>query len=274
MISFGLPEPNSDSLYIYVYKYKLSDAGNYFKKLNLKLNESSGDEYLAAVNYCWWQYISGVENDSVIRKANLIIDEGIKQLGSVKKVDAKKLFSIISLYAFKTRFQLINKKYLSAINNLGKAINSIKLSFGKENQYENFKLTTGLYLYTMSYAIEEYPVFYPYLAFYPVGDKQKGIAMLKECALSKNIYLKTEALYFLMKIYLDGEKNYRKAELCSRKLISLYPDNLVYLFHHYLILKHNLNDQEAAMTGLKIREISEKSNNLNKLQKQHFIKQL
>jgi hypothetical protein len=274
VISFGLPEKNSDSLYIYVYKYKLSEAANYINIQKLKPNECSESEYLAAVNYYWWQYISGVENDSVIRKVNFLIDDGIRKLGSVKKQDNERLFSMISLYAFKTRFQLINRKYFSAINNLGKAISTIKLSFGKENNYENFKLTTGLYLYTMSYAIEEYPVFYPYLAFYPEGDKQKGIGLLKECSLSQNIYLKTEALYFLMKIYLDSEKNYKKAEQYSRKLISLYPGNLVYLFHHYLILKHNQNSQEAAMTGLKIREISEKSNSLNKLQKEHFVKQL
>ncbi|MFH2141747.1 MAG: hypothetical protein ABIJ97_04950 [Bacteroidota bacterium] len=228
---------------------------------------------MATTNYCWWIYISGIQTDSVAKQANSIIDTGINKLNSVKILNNSQLFSLISLYAYKTRFQIFNNKYISALNNLSKAINLLKQSFGKENQYENFRLTSGLYLYAISYVTEKYPIFYPYIAFYPKGDKEKGITLLEECLKSDNVYLKTESTYFLMKIYLDGEKKYKKAEIFSKQLITLYPDNLVFLYHHYLILKQ-ANIKESDQIKNRIIEISKNSKQLNDLQKKHFINQL
>ncbi len=61
---------------------------------------------------------------------------------------------------------------------------------------------------------------------------------LNECTKSSFEFIKAESLYFLMKIYLEVEKNNEKAYQFSSQLISLYPENILFGFYHLLILKN------------------------------------
>ena len=114
-------------------------------------------------------------------------------------------------------------------------IASIEIALERESININYKLIAGLYNYFVAYTIDKYPIFYPYFFLFPKGNKQKGLNQLETCKNSKDIFIYTEANYFLMKINLEFENNYELANNYSTILTEKYDNNL--LFQYFKMTK-------------------------------------
>jgi tetratricopeptide (TPR) repeat protein len=89
----------------------------------------------------------------------------------------------------------------------------------------------GIYDYFADIIPQEYPILKPIMLFFPKGDRLRGIEELK-IASQKAYYANIEATYFLLQVYTNYEKEYRKALELSLWLYNKFPDNAV--FHRYL----------------------------------------
>ncbi len=252
-----------------LYSYNFFRADSLIKTSKVK---KENNWYLTLINYYWWQTISG--NDSIYfsRKAIEKADAGILNLKKKKeKFTNNDIYSLIIFYAFKARFEILDNNYLKALRFLQKSIKYISISLKETGNFEGFKLTTGLYFYTIAHIMENFPLFYPYVLFFPKGDKILGIKYLKECALSKDIVLRTEAKYFLMKIYTESENNYPAAEIFAKNLTKQYPRNMVFNYYLYnlLILQNKTQESETLLKIIKKR--SRDNLQINEKQKKHFI---
>ena len=87
----------------------------------------------------------------------------------------------------------------------------------------------GLFNYYSVWISERYPLLRPLVKFFPEGDKKKGIEELNN-ASGNSFYTRTEAQFFLMRIYL-GERNLSNALQLSKYLSETYPNNSI--FHKY-----------------------------------------
>jgi len=81
-----------------------------------------------------------------------------------------------------------------------------------------------LFKYYAAWFHEEYPMLRPVLAFFPKGDKKLGIIQLTEVT-NFAFWTRTEAQYFLMRIYYNEEDDDAKAIPISEYLANTYPDN-------------------------------------------------
>ena len=61
--------------------------------------------------------------------------------------------------------------------------------------------------------------------------------MLEKLKNSSIIFVKTEALYFLVRIYLEGEKDFDKALKNASELVAYYPNNYIYKWFFLRILQ-------------------------------------
>lgn len=184
---------------------------------------------LLKANVAWWQILSGKLDDDDLNKTFIDQLNASKALAKQYTNNADEAaFSLIIVNAFRTRFDLLNNNYLTAAGYLNACIDDISDAFGKEEQYEPFYLTSGLYYYFMQKAHDDYPIMRPYLFFFPDGDKQKGMAYLIKCSKSKDVFLRDEATYFLMRIALDLDDNPTAALLHVSELLKRHPHNVIF----------------------------------------------
>jgi hypothetical protein len=256
-----------------IYNYQLSSADSLVTK---EINKSNACEWqLLKVNVAWWQIVSGYNEDKYWNKLFLNqIDQALKDIGKSNLEINKNRYYFIILYAFRTRYDAFNEKYFSAVNHLNACINHIKKTFDKEEEYEPFYLTSGLYYYFMAKSWENYPLMRPYLKIYPKGNKVKGLSYLYKIANSKDIFLKSEANYFLMRIFYDMEKQFDKAEFHAEFLLKLYPENIMYRYYLIKILEDSGKSDEMQQQISLYKKYLEKNTELSVSQKKYLLEML
>lgn len=239
-----------------IYNFRFSAADSIITKVKHDYPDAAGT-YLLAANYYWWQTITG--NDSKYNSANFLLYLD-KAKASVAKARSKgvysneDLYSIISIYAFKARYEAMHASYIPAISAVNNCVGALKKSFGKEPAYEPFYLTSGLYKYMIFNTNENHPLLRPYTMFLPDGSKVEGLSMLEKTAKSKDPVLSTEANYFLFKIYFEQEKNGPKARMHISWLTDSYPTNLLYQYFYfsYLLKYGSIQEIKDKMTTVKV----------------------
>jgi tetratricopeptide (TPR) repeat protein len=85
--------------------------------------------------------------------------------------------------------------------------------------------------------------------FFSSGNKALGLQQM-ETSIDKGIFTRTEAVYWLMHIYLKHELKPQKAALCSEALVKKYPNNTLYVMRHTEALLAT-NRYEAAQPFIK-----------------------
>ena len=86
--------------------------------------------------------------------------------------------------------------------------------------------------------------------------------------------IKTEANYFLLKIYGYTEKNYLKAYLKVKILTEMHPNNYVYSMENLKILMLLNKTEDARCYQKKLVGEIMGLNDLNSLQRSHFLSQI
>lgn len=254
--------------FIAIYNYKFEEALAITNGLK-KTDPNNPRTYLLEANYWWWKILSGEDTEGNYIKMEGCLDKAMSKIPKrkAKEYNDEELYNIINVYAYRSRIKLLQEKYIKGAQNLNTCIDFVEASFGKENRYELFKLTSGLYYYFVDYGYENYFLARAYLIFLPSGDKEKGLKFLKESAKSKDILVRTEACYFLMRTYCELEENYVEALNYLEPLTKLYPDNLLYRYHHCRILLF-MNKKELALKQFNLlQEAKEKG----KKHAEHFV---
>lgn len=250
----------------YKFKFKTADSLiNQFEK------QSPGiDALLLRSNLQWWQIISGNDRPATRQQYYQTLLSAEKLLLQEKKTgNDLHIYRAIFLYGYLARMDGLNNHYLKAFLRMRTCYKHLQKSFGHEERFNYFYLSSGLYNYHMDNAGANYPVLIPYLYFYPEGDAKKGIQMLEKAAMLNNKILNTEATYFLMKIYID-EKKYIPSLTYSTKLVLTYPNNCLYLYYQFYALLQLNQVEDAKEILTKIIRISESNVELNGTQNTYF----
>lgn len=257
--------------FIAIYNFQFQKADSIIAVVK-KENPNNAGSYLMSANYYWWKIISGDDT-----KENR--SEYLRSLEKAKSIVGKRKatlsdddnYCLISIYAYKARFEAMNKNYIQALSSINNCVASIKQSFNKEDRYEPFYLTTGLYNYMIAQVNHKHPILYPYTMFLPDGDKKKGLDMLYKTAGFSDPLLSTEAIYFLMKINLEEEKNYDNAVTYGNRLANGFPANLLYRFYYLKSLLAAGNKEEALRQYKIISAFSATNNDLDTHQRVYFV---
>jgi hypothetical protein len=230
---------------------------------------------LLRANLVWWQILSGgIEDDKLKKKFIYHLNESKDKAKNFLEDEDEAAFSLIIVNAFRTRFDLLDNNYLTAASYLNACIDDISDSFGREEEYEPFYLTSGLYYYFMQKAHEDYPIMRPYLFFFPDGDKQKGIDFLLKCSSSDDIFLREESTYFLMRIAFDLDKDPKQALGYVGSLLTRYPDNIIFRLFEIKALRSLNLEKEINFSEKSYRASVSGNLELTLNQKKYFFKLL
>lgn len=234
------------------------------------------DQYLshfARTNFLWWQIIS---QDYSLQAENQY-KESISRSMSLAKSNAgvaisnQHVFFLISMYAMQARLDLKNGAYIRAMRNGRNAISHFERSRGKEDEFHGFLLTSGLYNYMTDQAVGKYPFLKIYSIFYPEGDRELGLTQLINASRSEYLIWRTEANYFLMRLYLDMEQDPSQALGYASWLTGKYPSNLIYQYYHLVILKELGDSQDIDDKKAEIRSVAMNHSGVTEEQRNYFL---
>jgi hypothetical protein len=246
---------------LYNFEFKSTDSTIRFLKKNFS---TSSWTYILEANYYWWKIISGEKNESY---TNLFYTSLDKAKNHVKYLNTdEKYFLLILIYSFKSRVDLMEGKYLHTIIELKKHINIIKKTFGKENQYYAYYLSSGLYYYLTAVAYKNYGFLRSFMYFLPKGDKVKGIKYLNK--KSGDFILETESRYFLMKIFDEVEDRSDLSIKYAEILCKKYPKNFIFQEHY---LKSLAKTRNTPITTSEFNALRENVLNNKQLSKAQLI---
>lgn len=222
----------------------------------------------------WWRLLSGDTADLNINRCILYTDESIRLSLKNKQEDINSLINTIYSYSLKARLESYNGNKIKSIIYFYKSIVYIRECFKVQGTDERLNLILGLYLYLVDYIKEENNLVSALLFSFPDGNKARGLEYLKNCTASGNEMVRTEANYFLFKIYSELEKDSAKAFRYVRILKDQYPDNMVYNLEQLKMLRVLKRSEEAQLFRKSLIDKTEAAENLNTLQKNHFLFQI
>lgn len=216
----------------------------------------------------YWEYLSGNEPEFNLKQCNNYIQN--KQLPASD--DSLQNVYRVSVDLLQLRVYISNSNYLAPLL----LFDDIKHFF---NNYEpvpndNFNmLYWGLYNYYITFAREQTFAARYLLNGWPESSKQSGIIMLENIKNSPSVFVRTEARYYLMRIYFEGEKDLDKALHIAQKLVSDYPGNYIYKWFYLRILKSGDNtEQMNKLRHIFINELLHSG--FYSIQQKSYLKQL
>lgn len=259
----------ASQLYDLTLHNRFKSADSLIRKMDKQLINDA-DFQLGIINYYWWKYISSGHDSHY---ADLMAKR-LKHLesacaGKTQGTEYHHLFLLITGYAFNARVSLADKSYGQVVTLLSKYRHLVKQSFGKEADYPPFYLTSGLYNYVYAEATGKIPLLPVFTKFNPEIEKKMGILYLRKAALNDNPLIKTEALYFLMKIKTELDPELKEAAFFSKVLNRSYPDNILFSYYQFKIM-HDSGRQKEAVQCRKELEDKISESQLNAEEREYY----
>ncbi len=186
---------------------------------------------LLKVHLNWWKLISGYSQvDGFLESSNDFIETYIRELldSNASKVQSHLKLKLLNAYSFKSRMQLMDDNYFSALRDLRQCILLLEELNEGEFLSEELIFVNAVYDYYYEFAYENYFILRPLLMGYQKGSIVDGLRALEHLSENGNWAISNEANYFLAKIYYESEEDPIQSMVYTKKLLQRYPNNLVY----------------------------------------------
>lgn len=144
--------------------------------------------------------------------------------------DIDALFFKSGAHAFRGRLHSDRERWLRAARDGQQALSALKKVRERMPENDDIYFGIGLFDYLADEAPRQYKILRPFKAFFPRGDRERGLAEL-ERAMTRGTFVPTEVAYSLLQIHYLFEENYKESLRHSVWLRQRHPDNS--LFHLY-----------------------------------------
>ena len=214
-----------------MYNFKFEKAESEFQWFKYKYPGHPLPYFLMGLS-TWWKIIPNEDNEQYDATFLSYMDSTItlaEKLHDQNEENIEASFFLAAAYGFKGRLHSDRKDWRRAAVASRNALKYLDKSRGKGDFSPEFMFGDGLYNYYRDWVPANYPALKTILWLFPKGDKDLGIKQLKDVA-NNALYTRTEAQYFLMRIYSE-ENQLQKAYELSRYLHETFPDNAY--FHRY-----------------------------------------
>lgn len=181
----------------------------------------------------WWKILPEPSHYPNNEKMIAYLDTAQFYAEAMEEKDEENLeakFFLAAIHGFKGRFYAENQNWTKAAFEARSALSYMEDSKGNKNLSPEFLFGDALYNYYVEWVPEHYPILKPVLSFFDDGDKKLGVEQLTKVAQNA-FYTRTEAQYFLMRIWALDEGQLFKGLQLSEYLHETYPQNAY--FHRF-----------------------------------------
>lgn len=209
-----------------MYNFKFKKAANQFNWFKDKYPDHPLPYFLLGLN-TWWQMMPNTDNEQYDKAFQAYMDSSItyaKRIYNRDRENAEASFFLAAAYAFKSRLNAERKNWTKAAFAGKNALAYLRRSNKLNELSPEFLFGDALYNYYSVWIPKNYPALKPIMLFFKKGDQNLGLKQLEEVS-EDAFYTKTEAQYFLMRIYQYDQKQPYKAYRIAHYLHQTFPDN-------------------------------------------------
>lgn len=235
-----------------LYNFKFSRAESQFSWLRKKYPSHPLPYFLMGLSQ-WWKIVPNIDNEKYDNRFIAYMDSSIlmaENLYDKNKKNPEAAFFLAAAYGFKGRLFAERKQWTKATFAGKSAIKYMEKAIDKSGLSIEFLFGDGLYNYFAEWIPQNYKFLKPVLWFFRKGDKKLGLTQLEKVAADA-FYTKTEAQYFLMRIYPDENMNPKAFETC-KYLYNTFPDNPYFHRYYARLLYSNGDMRELEPVSLEI----------------------
>ncbi len=223
---------------LYNFKFEQADMG--FRWLKFKHPTHPLSYFLLGL--CeWWKIMPNVENTQYDDKFLHYMDTTIILAKDIYKKDETNYeakFFLAAAYGFKGRLHAERKHWTKATLASRNALEFLKKGRTPNELSPEFLFGDALYNYYAVWIADNYKFLRPIISLFPKGNKELGMQQLDKVTRYA-FYTRTEAQYFLMRIYANEEGNLSKAYPIAEYLAKTFPDN-AYFERNYARLSYEM----------------------------------
>lgn len=213
-----------------IYNIQFQEAEVTFRKVIADYPEHpAGRFFLAMID--WWKILLDLDTEMYDEGFYEKLEDVIYFCDDVldrneNNVDA--LFFKGGAIGFRGRLRSLRESWLKAADDGREALPIVQRAAKLNPNNKDVQLGFGIYNYLAAVIPDRYPILKPVMLFFPSGNKELGLRQLNETA-DFGKYAKFEAIYFLMTLHYQFENDSYKADGYADRLISLFPENPVFL---------------------------------------------
>ena len=248
-----------------LYDFQFETAHDLISR-NIENGNANAWHYFTISNIQLWEIFAGASGDNIKKNYRENLNQQFQFCDELSH-EKEERFLRIMYYAYLSRLTMQESEYLTAFRTISNYYDLVKPTF-EDTSYAPYMLIDGLYYYLFDYARKEYVLLRPFLEFYEEGDAGRGLRYLKKAANSSNKIIRTEACYFLIKIWFDLEDKPKKAFPYARRLHHTYPGNFIFDLYYRKIKKSLDPDYSPDLEKIKERVLT--NSELNTQQKTYF----
>ncbi len=213
----------------HIYNLDFPPAEAIIRELEPKLGGHPSLTLLKAFRILW-KYKplkEGTEKyDEFVGYLQMVLEHSSTAL-SKDKNNIEAIFFKMSAHGYLAQLYVDNGLKMKALTEAKNAYSYMNAGFEYKDIITEFLFPCGIYNYYREKYPEENPFYKPFLWFFRSGDKEQGIAMLKEGA-RKNVFTQVECFNYLFHIYFRYEYKPTLAEYYIKTLNQKYPKNHTY----------------------------------------------
>lgn len=221
----------------------------------------------ASLNYNWWMLVTTDKKLYMSRGFNNV-SFGVSELSSYSHNCSENYFLGVAFESYSLRLYMYNWEFIDAYSNAKNVCKKIEATAHCQ-EWDIGLLTLGLYNYFAALGSEKYSFFFGDDCF-KKASRTAGIELLERCTKSGNVFISTEATYFLMKLYLEVEDKPEKSLEYAIKLEKKFPNNIIFGYYHLNILLTLRRDALAKDVYARLMLKTKNNNQLDAEQKSHL----
>lgn len=218
-----------------LYNFKFDRAEKQFRSLRRRYPAHPLPYFLLGLSLWWRMAPYPVSDTRYDRPYYAYLDTAETKARQLYRADAhhyEACFFLSAAYGFEARVAADRHQWRRATVASRRALDYLQKSRAASGLSSEFELGYGLFDYYAVWIGQEYPWLRPVLFFFPKGNREQGLAELRN-ASQHAFYARTEADYFLVQILASSrEQQAARALPFARQLATEYPDNSCFQLDH------------------------------------------
>lgn len=212
-----------------IYSIKFTEAEKTFLFLQKEYPKHPAGKFFFAI-IDWWKIILSEENEEQDERFYEKIEETVDFCDDILDKDPNNVDALFfkgGAIGFRGRLRVMRESWFAAADDGREALPLVELAHKLDPDNVDVKLGFGIYNYLAAVIPDKYPIIKPVMMFFPTGNKELGLKQLKEAA-NYGKYSSYEAKYILVTFFYYFENDANSAELYTKQLVELFPDNPVF----------------------------------------------
>lgn len=217
----------------HIYNYEFGAVEPLARQIRAKYPNHPVNPLLKAIQL-HWQYLPVKDNKAVRGQYLKLLEECInkaKVLEKDEKTRPEAAFFSMAGHGYIALIHNYNDDKIKAASEGKQAYNYVMDGFKYMERNPEFYFSSGLYNYYVVRYPEDHPIVKPLILFFKDGNREEGLRQM-DIAAKKGIFTRTEAAFYLARIYLKHELRNEKAAYYLAGLSHKYPSNPVFLMKH------------------------------------------